>query len=642
MSSRTIKKARISLRTKIMIAFILVQVLVITAFSIPVLQGKTHIIEQNMQTSSVYFTNIFASAIKPDVLKGDYRSLRNHINELSLYRNIEYVFIMDEEGFVIASSDKNFEGKKLQNPLLQEKSPSERAIVYKTSDILDVSVPIIREEENRGIVRIGFSLKETNIKLRRTTYVIFFLCFLAIMVGAVIAAFLSWQITKALSSLINISGKIAEGDLTQQVNINTKDEFMVLAETFNYMTERLASYQNSLQELNEQLELKVKERTKALEESYRRLAEDMIEIKKLEEELENRYDELKREKHKLDDVVSSIGAALVLIGRDRSVIWANKVVTDINGGLDKIKGRHCNEISIGVKNITCGYLIDEVEKTGVTQQTILQGKDRNNEICYFAYMCTPIKDSKGQIVEYLEMFLDVTERKRLEEKLLHSERLAVIGKMSSQVAHEIRNPLSSISLNVELLLEEIENYKGVDTSEAKALISAMVSEIDRLAAVTEEYLQFARLPKPKLESLDLNNLIREMLDFLHGEFSLENIGIESYLDEKLPYIKADGKQLKQAFLNLIKNSVEAMPCGGKIRITTARLPNSVEIRVSDTGVGIDEKDLEKIFEPFYTTKDKGTGLGLSLTHQIVTEHGGSIRCETKKGEGTTFIINLPV
>lgn len=642
MSSRTIKKARISLRTKIMVAFILVQVLVITAFSIPVLQGKTHIIEQNMQTSSVNFTNIFASAIKPDVLKGDYRSLRNHINELSLYRNIEYVFIMDGEGFVIASSDKKFEGKKLQNPLLQEKSPSEKAIVYRTSDILDVSVPIIAGEENRGIVRVGFSLKETNIKLRRTTYVIFLLCFLAIMVGAIIAAFLSWQITRALSSLINISGKIAEGDLTQRVNINTKDEFMVLAETFNYMTERLASYQNTLQELNEQLELKVKQRTKALEESYRRLAEDMIEIKKLEEELENRYEELKREKHKLDDVVSSIGAALVLIGIDRNVIWANKVVTDINGGLDKIRGRPCNEISLGVKNITCGYLIDEVEKTGVAQQTILQGKDRNNDICYLQYMCTPIRDSKGEIVEYLEMFLDVTERKRLEEKLLHSERLAVIGKMSSQVAHEIRNPLSSISLNVELLLEEIENYKGVDTSEAKALISAMVSEIERLAAVTEEYLQFARLPKPKLESLDLNNLIREMLDFLHGEFSLENIGIESSLDEGLPHIKADGKQLKQAFLNLIKNSVEAMPRGGKIRITTAKLPNSVEIRVSDTGVGIDEKDLEKIFDPFYTTKDKGTGLGLSLTHQIVTEHGGSIRCETRKGEGTTFIINLPI
>ncbi len=642
MSLRTIKKARISLRTKIMVAFILVQVLVITAFSIPVLQGKTHIIEQNMQTSSVDFTNNFASAIKSDVLRGDYRSLRNHINELSLYRNIEYVFIMDGEGFVIASSDKKLEGKKLQNPLLQEKSRPEKAIVYRTSDILDVSVPIIAGEENRGIVRVGFSLKETNIKLRRTTYVIFFLCFLAIMVGAIIAAFLSWQITRALSSLINISGKIAEGDLTQRVNINTRDEFMVLAETFNYMTERLANYQNSLQELNEQLEQKVKQRTKALEESYRRLAEDMIEIKKLEEELENRYEELKREKHKLDDVVSSIGAALVLIGIDRNVIWANKVVTDFNGGLDKIKGRHCNEISLGVKNITCGILIDEVEKTGVAQQTILQGNDRNNEICYFQYMCTPIKDSKGEIVEYLEMFLDVTERKRLEEKLLHSERLAVIGKMSSQVAHEIRNPLSSISLNVELLLEEIENYKGVDTSEAKALISAMVSEIERLAAVTEEYLQFARLPKPKLESLDLNNLIREMLDFLHGEFSLENIGIESSLDEGLPYIKADGKQLKQAFLNLIKNSVEAMPRGGKIRIATARLPNSVEIRVSDTGVGIDEKDLEKIFDPFYTTKDKGTGLGLSLTHQIVTEHGGSIRCETRKGEGTTFIINLPI
>lgn len=642
MSPRVNKKSFISLRTKIMFAFIIVQALVITAVSIPVIQGKTHIIEQNMQTSSVNFASIFALVIKEDLLKNNYRLLKNRIDELNNYKNILYVFVMDGDGFVITGSDKSMEGKKLVNPLLQETSSIKNTIVYQTSDILDVSIPILKDGEIQGILRMGFSLKDTNMKLRRTTIIIVSLCIFAICIGALIAAFLSWQITKALSSLINISSKIAEGNLNQRVNIKTRDEFRVLGETFNYMTERLAEYQHNLKELNEQLELKVKERTKQLEESYRRLAEDMVEIKNLEEKLEKKYEELKIEKQKLDDVVSSIGAGLILIGLDRKAIWANKVITDINGGLDKIKGKPCNEISLGVKNISCGVLIDQVEKTGISQQTILQGKDSNGETCYFQYVCTPIKDSKGEIIEFLEMFLDVTERRRLEEKLLHSERLAVIGKMSSQVAHEIRNPLSSISLNVELLMEEIENYRDVDTSEAKALISSMVSEIERLAAVTEEYLQFARLPKPKLESLDLNALLKEMLAFLHGEITLENIEIESSFDEGLSPIKADGKQLKQAFLNIIKNSVEAMPNGGKIRITTSRMSNSVEIRVSDTGIGIDEKDLDKIFDPFYTTKDKGTGLGLSVTHQIITEHGGSIRCETQKGKGTTFIINLPI
>jgi len=230
------------------------------------------------------------------------------------------------------------------------------------------------------------------------------------------------------------------------------------------------------------------------------------------------------------------------------------------------------------------------------------------------------------------------ELREKQEALLRAEKLATVGKMAAQITHEIRNPLSSIGLNADLLAEEIE---GGDTAEARRLCSAIAREVDRLTEITEEYLRFARLPKPQVAPEDAAGLVRDLVAFVQPELEAAGIRVETELEDAVEAM-IDENQIRQALLNLVRNSREAMPGGGVLRLSARRAPDGgAELRVADTGNGMRPEDLARIFDPFYTTKEGGTGLGLSLTQQIVAQHGGTLRCESEPGRGTTFTLHIP-
>lgn len=232
-----------------------------------------------------------------------------------------------------------------------------------------------------------------------------------------------------------------------------------------------------------------------------------------------------------------------------------------------------------------------------------------------------------------------------EQELVRSERLAAVGKMAAVITHEVRNPLSSIGLNAELLEEEIGKIAaGTPAEEARTLLRTMQKEVDRLTAITEEYLRFARLPRPRLEREQVNAIVSGVVEFQREELGLRGVRVEASLEDGLPPVDADEAQLRQALLNLIKNAADAMAGagGGRLRVATGRGPDGmVEVRVSDTGPGIAPEVVGRIFEPFFSTKEGGTGLGLALTQQIVAEHGGRIDVESQVGRGTTFVVRLP-
>ena len=236
---------------------------------------------------------------------------------------------------------------------------------------------------------------------------------------------------------------------------------------------------------------------------------------------------------------------------------------------------------------------------------------------------------------------DLTRQKSLQQKILQSERLAVIGKMAAKVAHEVRNPLSSISLNAELLEEEICNGQDFDCAEAHTLLSAIIREIDRVSSLTDEYLQFSRLPESELAVGDVNYLVREALNFFETEFEQEGIEIDAAgLDRRLS-VPIDSAQLRRVLMNIIRNAVESMDGGGKLKVWTKKNKQLVTLGIQDTGAGIPAAMVANIFNPFFTTKDFGTGLGLAISQQIVQEHKGRIYCESEVGKGTTFMIELP-
>ncbi len=226
-----------------------------------------------------------------------------------------------------------------------------------------------------------------------------------------------------------------------------------------------------------------------------------------------------------------------------------------------------------------------------------------------------------------------------ESRLIRSERLAAVGKIAAQITHEVRNPLSSIGLNAELLEDELGGLD--DGGEAQKIARAIVKEVDRLAEITEQYLKFARLPRPKLEREEPNAIITSLLAFVREEFAARGIAVEARLGARLPAVNADENQLRQALLNLLRNAAEATQSGGRVTVETRAKDGFVETVISDTGEGIRAEDRARIFDPFFSTKQGGTGLGLSLTQQIIVEHGGSIDLDSTPGRGTSFTVRLP-
>ena len=226
-----------------------------------------------------------------------------------------------------------------------------------------------------------------------------------------------------------------------------------------------------------------------------------------------------------------------------------------------------------------------------------------------------------------------------ERELVRSERLAAVGKMAAMITHEVRNPLSSIGLNTELLEEELES----GPSEAKDLLQAIHREVDRLTAITEEYLAFARLPKPKLAYEAVNPMVGALAAFVREDLAAKNVDLAIELGDGDPIALIDAAQLRQCLINLVRNATEAVAAKGKGKVTlrTKRTGDRVLIEVEDDGTGIPPDVLPRLFDPFFSTKEGGSGLGLALTQQIVKDHGGDLAVDSTVGKGTVFRVAVP-
>jgi two-component system, NtrC family, sensor kinase len=259
-------------------------------------------------------------------------------------------------------------------------------------------------------------------------------------------------------------------------------------------------------------------------------------------------------------------------------------------------------------------------------------------------------DEIGQLAAAFERMVAAVAR--AQSRAVANERLAAIGKMAAHVTHEIRNPLSSIGLNIELLEEELAKAQVIpgggagssaDTpSEARSLLEAITREVQRLEHLSEEYLRVARLPSPRMEADDVATAVRDVVAFARPEIERAGCAVKLEIAESVPPALFDESQLRQALLNLLRNAREAMPSGGTIDIAVAPEGMSVVIDVADRGGGIAEDIRARVFDPFFSTKGEGTGLGLAITRQIVEAHGGSVTCDPRAGGGTRFRLTLPI
>lgn len=221
-----------------------------------------------------------------------------------------------------------------------------------------------------------------------------------------------------------------------------------------------------------------------------------------------------------------------------------------------------------------------------------------------------------------------------QKQLIQSEKLASLGQLSAGVAHEINNPLANISINAQLLLQD------VNDSDIRKRLIKIEENVDRATSIVKNLLEFSRTPEFHPIFADLNILLAKTLDILKHETKTVNIIKE--LDEELPEVLADPLQLQQVFINLVTNACQAMPNGGTLTLRTRKVGNIVEVEILDTGEGISKANIPKIFDPFFTTRPvgKGTGLGLSVIYRIIETHGGHVDVKSEVGKGTSFIIKL--
>jgi PAS domain S-box-containing protein len=243
---------------------------------------------------------------------------------------------------------------------------------------------------------------------------------------------------------------------------------------------------------------------------------------------------------------------------------------------------------------------------------------------------SPLRDGSDDVIGQILVFTDLSELKAFQSQMELRERLSTLGEMSAGIAHELRNPMAVISGYTKILM------KKVDTA-AKPAVEAISKEVEVMDRIISDFLSFARPVEPVFSEVDLNGLIDGCLSGLPD--GARGIAVIRETDT-LPKISADGVLLRQSFTNLIQNATEAMPDGGQLRITGAP-GDPLSISISDTGHGIPESIRDKIYLPFFTTKERGTGLGLSIVHKTVISHGGSISVESGE-RGTTFTIKLPV
>lgn len=324
------------------------------------------------------------------------------------------------------------------------------------------------------------------------------------------------------------------------------------------------------------------------------------------------------------ELIESLPSGLLTTDIDGHIVIFNKAAEAITGlSRSRVIGKDIKEL---FPFLTPPF---EVQRSEATVN--LNGDER-----IVGLTISETLNSDGIKTGHICVFQDITHLKKMESELNYKRTLATIGELSANMAHEIRNPLASLKGAIEMLKEG-----KISKEQSEKLMNIALNEMDRLNKIITDFLMYSRPSPSEFTSFDLHELLGETLDMAmisssnHGDISIKK-GFSGDL-----FITGDPNKLRQVFLNLTINAIESMANGGELKVITRVQDGYVNIRFEDSGVGIKPENLEKIFYPFYTTKDWGTGLGLSIVYRIIQEHKGNIRVDSVLGKGTIFEIELP-
>jgi len=598
----------IRLRTRLILYSTIILLLVMALVILLVEKRQSETIQEEAQKRGVTIARHLAAMSTNALLTYNYIVLEQNAERVALEEDVLYVIIHDKENKVAAYSEHD----EKQGTILTDEV-SQKAI--RASDLfiqpilhgekkvkgLDISMPVYIKEshEKWGTVRVGLSLERISSQISRTRLNLLLLGLFAVLLGIIGSIFFARRITQPISALVGTTIAAAKGDLDQVINIQTRDEIEELGKNFNHMIQQIRLHR---------------------------------------EELENRLRQITSLKAYTDNILSSMTNGLITVDSEMKVVTLNERAEQI---LRKKKAE-CAGFSLpevlGDHHPLYGMLAETFAKDRGIFHSDIELKEDGKSM-WLTGSTSVLTDGEGTKIGVLAVFQDITAIKALEEKLRQADRLAALGTLSAGLAHEIKNPLSAIKTFVQLLPKKLGQHSFMEKFN-----TTVPREIDRINQLVEDLLELTRRRVHPFVSLNVNHLILQVIDLHSEEMRKRQIHFKDYLDKDLPSIEGDPERLYRAFSNLIINAIQAMPEGGSLMISSKHDPftSGIQISFRDTGIGMDEETTRNLFNPFFTTKDKGVGLGMALTHKIIEDHKGLIEVMSEKGEGTTFVLRLPV
>jgi len=644
---------RLSLRVKAMGTIIVLQFVLVGTFAYLAVSRHHRLVEGLMKENYVSFAKTLAAVSTAPVLRRDDRALQFNALQSISNRDVIYVVFADSEGRVLAHARKPLNRKidvasamaatrYATDLIIQEVGEEPPGLFHQTGHVFDITVPVMVAGRREGIVHVGIFTASVNQQVAKATAWGMKLMLGVIFLGALVAGLVDRRMKKIVAGLISTTRRMASGDLSQKVEIQTGDALEELGRSFNLMAEALREREHQITRHKEELEHIVKARTH----------------------------ELQDEKNKLQAILDNVPSAFLLLDRDLRIQTASANLERLTGkSFENVQGLPCCQ-TLWEPEFCSDCPTKRAILSRHTESAVVRREGKSAEEAFIEHIAIPIlKDGEAESV--LEIITDITERKRVQDQLIRAEKLSTTGEMAAVIAHEMRNALTSVKMILQLQLES----GPLGEFDRESLEVALDSTL-RMENFVNELLQFARPTELHRREENIHRILEECVELSKGQLTSRGIQARMEFSDDLPALPIDPERLKEAVVNLILNAAQAIEGKGEIVLRTSvtklkrelrdyftrqrtaaegseafgghlqeivlkRGTGVIRIDVEDTGCGIPAENLQRIFDPFYTTKIDGTGLGLSLVKRIANEHGGIVTVESRVGQGSTFSIWLP-